>query len=182
MANWGFARNYLKPLESKQIWHEEITLGLPASIEGSFTFITKDLYKTLISKDIVFTHGHLQTLFSLFKKLVSELIIEKGFGESYNTSRFTIIEKVLKGINPFDTFSFPISDPEIDELRLAKETRNCYVHNASNIDQKWLNAYENVHGSINSFNVGDELGLMFHEVEIWHRLILNISRTLKNYM
>lgn len=75
-----------------------------------------------------------------------------------------------------------LSDEQLTELILAKETRNCYIHNGGKIDKHWIDAYENARGKTNG-NIGDDLtqGIenIYSQVENWHKLILEITHKIK---
>ena len=76
-----------------------------------------------------------------------------------------------------------LSDSQIKELKLAKKTRNCYIHNGNKIDQSWLDAYREAKGN-SIASVGDNLqnGFpnLFHQIEDWHSLIVETTNKIKD--
>ncbi|MEW6617367.1 MAG: hypothetical protein AB1333_03025 [Patescibacteria group bacterium] len=157
---------------------EIINLELPASKKGhSYKWKPKELYSILTSRDGQFTLGHLQTLFSLFEELLCETS-KTLFDLEINTGKWKGIETFFSQ-NSFKDILLP---EELGELKLAKETRNCFIHNNSKIDDKWLSAYQGVRETKTLLPdlIGADLdsGLQntFHEIENWHDLIVDISK------
>jgi len=56
-------------------------------------------------------------------------------------------------------------------LKLAKETRNCFIHNGSKVDDRWLKAFFELKGVNSVHKIGDERPVGFHQVEDWHALL-----------
>jgi hypothetical protein len=65
-------------------------------------------------------------------------------------------------------------------LKLAKETRNCFIHNDSKVDEPWLKAFKEVNGRDSTAQIGDELPVNFHQIEGWHELIIEIVDEIKD--
>lgn len=153
-----------------------IVLGLPGSRMGNHSYVPKELHSILVSRDYSLTLGHLQTLFSMFEDFLSKAHVSLGSSEiKINFSKW---EKMSNFLN--NKFKGVLDSQELKELKLAKETRNCFIHHDSKIDTRWLAAYEDARGSINNTLLGESLseGLpeIFHEVENWHALISGIAR------
>jgi hypothetical protein len=175
MASWGFAKQVLLPHKGTNIWTEQLSFGLPASRQKNFNYSPEQLYRILTSKDRDFTLGHLQTLFSLLEEFVKEIIKHyhskerKSYFDSYEN-----LKKFLLAEHPFESFKHQIEEERIIELKLARETRNCFIHNFSRVDSKWIKAYECARKLKTPFKEGQELPLLFEEVEIWHDLTIEI--------
>lgn len=157
---------------------EIITLALPASKSGFYEWKPQELYSILSSRDGQFTIGHLQTLFSLFEELLYETAKEL-YNLEINTSKWV---KMVKFFN-LENFNNIVSAAEINELKLAKETRNCFIHNGSKIDDFWLSAYNGSRGNLSIDLRGKKLSEgftnIFYEIENWHNLIISISNKIK---
>lgn len=180
MAAWGYSKCVLLPMKDTGLWEKEIQFGLPASKNRYHSYSPKGLYKILTSKDTEFTLGHLQTLFSLFEEYINEIIEYYLSVQNSAVWKFKNLEKLLRSDPPFEKLNLHLGKAEINELRLAKETRNCFIHNNSKVDQKWIEAYKTTKGNEPSYRLGDRFELMFEEIEDWHGLILNITRTIKH--
>lgn len=126
----------------------------------------------LKSKDHEFTLGHLQTLFSLFEELIDE-VGSSIYKVDIRAGRFENLEKFLKGDAPCNLKTMVTGD-EIKELKLAKETRNCFIHNNSRVDQKWLDAFNFVRPATSTTQIGDNLPISFSQIEDWNELILKV--------
>ncbi len=70
---------------------------------------------------------------------------------------------------PYSKFQTNKSEDAVQELKLAKETRNCFIPNGSKVDEKSLECYRETRARIN-----DELPVSFHQVEDWYKLIVRI--------
>lgn len=158
-----------------------IKLQLPASKNGYFEWKIKEPYSILSSRDGQFTLGHLQTLFSLFEELLYE-IAKTIFDKEIDTSKWVGIENFFD----LEDFNKVLTSQEFMELKLAKETRNCFIHNGSKIDNQWLSAYQNARGnkvlliSLEGKGLGEGLSNIFYEIEDWNNLIVNISKKVKD--
>lgn len=151
---------------------DKIPLMLEASKKGFYGYKPEELYSILTSKDTEFTLGHLITLFSLVEDLFLSIELvdtrkDSGIDEFFGKSLYN---KILKA-------------GEREELKLAKETRNSFTHRGCKIEDKWLNAYSNARGSRPTALMGRNLiqGLpnLFHEIETWHDLIVDISKRIE---
>lgn len=188
MASWGVVIHWLEPAyKNTKCWKEPIRLGLPASVKGYCQYTPEQLVGILKKKDYEFTLGHLQTLFSLFEELLRE------------TSKVLIgeeIEEIHKWPNMKGFFEDPlinciISDNELKELHLAKETRNCYIHRDSKVDSDWLNVYKEARGQenpwvssgnefVNAFGKQTETDApLFHQIEKWNDFIVEITKRIR---
>jgi hypothetical protein len=133
----------------------------------------------LKSKDIYFTLNHLQTLFSLLEELTAELCPIMCNGLNINTFQFKHCEDFLLGKDPYQNFKTGILVSEIKELRLAKETRNCFIHSKSKVDKKWLEAFKESRGIDSEAKIGDKLPVYVPQVEEWHELCKQIVSKIK---
>jgi hypothetical protein len=98
----------------------------------------KEFYQELTSSDVIFTLEHLIIIFSLFEELIKE-VSRVIYNEELKTYKWENIENFLKE-------KTILTNQELQELKLAKETRNCYVHNGNKIDDKWQKEYEKIWG------------------------------------
>ena len=181
MAAWGCANFYLKErFYNTELWEKKLAFGLPASRQKYRTYTPAKLYEILTSKDIEFTLGHLQTLFSLLEELVTNLCPLVCYGQECSAGIFENLEKFLLGNKPYDKFQINITEDDIKELKLAKETRNCFIHNGSKVDEKWLKAFKEARRVNSAAKIGDKLPINFHQVEDWHELIIQTVNKIKN--
>lgn len=180
MASWGCANFYLKPtFENTELWDKEVPFGLPASKKGWQKYTPAKLYAILTSKDMEFTLGHLQKLFSLFEELVVELCPFVCDGQEIKADKFENLKKFLLGKESYEKFKTDITEDELKELRLAKETRNCFIHDNSKVDKRWLEAYKEARGENLTVKTGDELPVYVSQIEDWHGLVVKIISKIK---
>lgn len=177
MATWGLSYKIKADYEKTEKWEKMIAFGLPASKNKFHTYSPKKLYDILTSRDAEFTVGHLQTLFSLFEDLLNESSNILCPNE-INASKWENIKKFFSETDTNDI----LSDSEMMELKLAKETRNCYLHNGGKIDQRWLDAYKESKGEpiakIND-SLKDGFSNLFYQIEDWHKLIIQLTNKIK---
>lgn len=152
-----------------------VTLGLPASKREYHKFNLKELYSILTSYDGRLTLNHLIIIFALFESFLS-VVAKEIYQKDIDTGKFYGIKEFFK-ISDFSNLQK--TNPNlINELCLAKETRNCFTHNDSKIDPKWIKSYEDARGKT-SCSDGDKLesGLpdTFQQVETWHVLIVDMA-------
>jgi hypothetical protein len=175
MATWGHSYTIKSQFENTTAWEKPLKLGLPASKNGFQEYTPKKLYSILTTMDDEFTFGHLQSLFSLFEDLLNESSKILCSGE-INTSKWPNMEKFFNEVKI-------LSDSELKELKLAKETRNCYIHNGGKIDQRRVDAYKAAKGTPIA-NVNDNLQKgfpkLFHQIEDWHSLIAKTANKIKD--
>lgn len=181
MGTWGFSYKIKEQFENTSDWDKQIAWGLPSSKNKYHIYTPHQLHSLLTSKDTELTFGHLLTLFSLFEDLLKEAskIIcssELDASKGSNIKRF-FEENENKGI---------LTDLQVKELKLAKETRNCYTHNGGKIDQRWLDSYLDVRDD-STAKIGDSLingfggfDNLFHQIEEWQILIVDITNKIKN--
>ncbi len=178
MAIWQYAGIIKVQYENTPNWDSKIEFGLPASKNNSrHSYTFHKLHSILTSRDEDFTLRHLQTLFSLFEELLNEAS-EILFPQKLKTYKWDKMEEFFKNDKTKDI----LSSEEIKELKLAKMTRNCYIHNGSKIDQPWVDSYKEAKG--NSTNLmGQELHsgfpTLFHKIEDWNELIVNTASKIK---
>lgn len=181
MASWGCVFHWLEPkFKNTDLWEKPLKLGLPASKRGYQEYTPAELCGILKSKDTEFTLGHLQTLFSLLEELITELCPLVCNVKDIRADKFENLEKFLLGQNPYQNFKTNITQDEIKELKLAKETRNCFIHNNSKVDELWLMAFKEVRNNDSVAQIGDKLPVDFHQIEDWHELIIRIVNKIKN--
>lgn len=181
MASWGCARFYLeKNFKNTNSWEKPLRFRLPASKKGYQEYTPAELCGILKSKDTEFTLGHLQTLFSLLEELIDELCPIVFNGQEIRSHKFESLKKFLLGRNPYQNFQTNITEDKIKKLKLAKETRNCFIHNNSKVDEHWLEAFKEVNGRDSTAQIGDELPVNFHQIEGWHELIIEIVNEIKD--
>ena len=180
MASWGCANYYLKPtFQNTPLWDKPLPFSLPASKKQFHEYTPAQLYGILTSKDFEFTLGHLQTLFSLLEELATELCPIVCTGEEIRADKFDRLKKFLSGVKPYEGFVTTITKDELKELKLARESRNCFVHNNSEVDNRWLETYEEARGQKSTAKIDDRLPIEFHQIEDWHDLIVGIVRKIR---
>jgi len=178
MGTWGCSYQIKNKFENTPNWDKEVQFGLPAFKNKSHVYTPHQLHSILTSRDGEFTMGHLQTLFSLFEDLLNEAskII---CSLELDTSKWPNMKKFFEADDTKDI----LNGAQIKELKLAKETRNCYIHNGNKIDQKWLDSYIDAKGSPIA-SIGDDLTKgfpnFFHQIEEWHILVVNTTNKIKN--
>lgn len=175
MGTWGFSYQIKEKFENTENWEKALGFGLPASKKKYHIYSPKKLHSILTSKDGEFTIGHLQTLFSMFEDLLNEAS-EMLYASRLDNSKWENMKKFLKDMKI-------LSDSQIKDLKLAKETRNCYIHNGNKINQRWLDAYREAKGdTIASIgdNVQNGFQNLFHQIEDWHSLIVETTNKIKD--
>jgi len=174
MAIWNYIFYLRKEYENTSLWKEKIPFGLPASRKGNYPFIPGELVDILGSIDSELQFVHLVNLFSLFGTLLNESSkilcpnVEKNKHKNVSMEKFFDNVKIL-------------SPGQIKELKLAREARNCYIHNKNKIDTKWINSYTEVRGKI-LVKEGDDIKDIFpnlYQIEDWHQLIRNTSNEIE---
>lgn len=176
MATWGYSSGISVQFSGTQLWEQNLPFGLPASKNNhQHPYTPKQLHSILTSRDGEFTIGHLQTIFSLFEDLLNEsskilCSVEIDAGKWHGIQKF------------FEENPDLTSQQELKELKLAKETRNCYIHNSGKIDQRWIDAYKEAKGN-SIASIGDDLEKgfpnTFHQIEEWNELVVNIASKIK---
>lgn len=176
MATWGYSYWIKAQFENTENWDKRLEFGLPASKNSNRHIYTPNqIHSILTSRDGEFTIGHLQTLFSLFEDLIKESS-KILYSQEVDASKWEEIKKF------FDENNDIVSDSELKELKLAKVTRNCYIHNNGKINQRWIDAYTEAKGSTIA-SIGDELERgfpnSFHQIEEWNELIVKTTGKIK---
>ncbi len=182
MASWGCVLHWLEPefkVKHPDLWEKALRLGLPASKKKYQEYTPAELCGILKSKDTEFTLGHLQTLFSLFEELVNELCPLVCDGQEIRSYKFENLKKFLSGDKPYDGFKINITENDFKELELAKETRNCFIHNNSKVDEHWLEAFREARDKNSTAQIGDKLPVNFYQIEDWHELVVKIISKIK---
>ncbi len=178
MGMWGHSYYIKDQFENTTNWKKEMAFGLPSSKNKFHIYTPEKLHSILRSKDGEFTLGHLQTLFSLFEDLLNEAS-KILCSSKLNTSQWPNMKKFFEEDHTKDI----LTDLQVKELKLAKETRNCYIHNGSKTNQIWLNSYEDVKGSP-IVSKGEDLIMafpnVFHQIEEWQILIVDITNKIKS--
>lgn len=181
MASWGCVSFYLEPkYKNTDLWEKPLLFGLPVSKKKYQEYIPAELCRILKSKDTEFTLGHLQTLFSLLEELIAELCPIVCSGQEIRADKFENLKKFLLGENPYQNFQTNINEDEVKELKLAKETRNCFIHNNSKVDERWLEVFREVKNKNSIAQIGDKLPVDFNQIEDWHELIIRIVNEIKD--
>jgi len=173
---WESSYKLRTEFEKTPQWDKKIiTVNLP-SFNEQLTFTPKELEQELTSNDITFTFEHLIILFAIFEELLKE-VCPSILNETRKKSLINkFFEKENKEI---------LNGKELEEVILAKETRNCYVHNGGKINNRWKTAYENAKGKLILNKEGDNIleefpnNKFYHQVEEWHSLIVEITNKIK---
>ena len=153
---------YSAYIEKTFNWDGKLKLGLPQSKNKSHDYTPRQLHTILITMDDNLTLGHLVTLFSLFEEL--KVAIQ-------SSSLKIELSDVIKSHS--------------DELWLAKETRNRYVHTNWKINDTWRKAYKAARNIHSAHADGTDLRevfrdpALFQQVETWHELIVDIANKIK---
>ena len=127
---------------------------------------------------------HLVTLFALFEELLKEASIFFSLELKDKDRNISIINWFFGK----DETKSILEDKQLEELKLAKETRNCYIHNGNKIDNKFVEAYKDARiiepiaaeeqkifeNFPNQFHEN-----LFHQIEDWHKLIVDTSNKIK---
>ena len=180
MANWKFSYFLKEEFENTPDWDRKYSLGLPAFKKGHHDYTPHQLYEIITSKDIRVTEEHLIILLSMFEALLKET--SKIFSplKFNNNFRFSIIkffdDERTKGL---------LEEGQVQELALARETRNCYIHNDGKADDKWIKCYKNTKGKSlisegDDLNKGFQGGEPYLQIEEWHILIVNVTNRIKD--
>lgn len=181
MASWGAVFHWLeRDFKNTPLWDKPLQLGLPASKKGYQEYTPAQLDGILRSKDAEFTLGHLQTLFSLLEELITELCPIVCSGQEIRADKFENLKKFLLGGNPYQNFQINITEDEVKELNLAKETRNCFIHNNSKVDERWLEVFKEARNNNSTAKSGDKLPVNFKQIEDWHELVTKIVKEIKD--
>jgi hypothetical protein len=126
MATWHYAYYLEAAYKNTPYWDKKLELGLPASKQKFYSFTPNELNDIVRSKDGEFTLGHLQTLFSLFEELISEVCPVLYPGKSLDASRFGDIRGFLKAEGDFAGLTKFVTDSEFDEVELAKKNKKLF--------------------------------------------------------
>lgn len=176
MATWGYSYQIKAQFENTENWNKKVEFGLPASKNSNrHVYTPNQIYSILTSRDGEFTIGHLQVIFSLFEDLLKEsskILCSKEL----DTGKWPGIKEFFAENNDI------LSESQLKELKLAKETRNCYIHNSGKIDQKWIDAYREAKGNpIASIEDELEKGFpnSFHQIEEWNEFLVSITAKIK---
>jgi hypothetical protein len=178
MAVWGFANEIKKNRSSE--WDNIVKLGLPASSKKYQEYKWSELHNILTNQDRIITFEHLQMLFSLFETLLNDVSPILCNRKEYDVSNW---EKNNKGMKNFFEDTKLIENSELKELRLAKVTRNCYIHNDSKVDEYWEKTYFEARKKepiLKNEFVDSAFDEFLKQVEDWHKLILNITKKIEN--
>jgi len=178
MAIWQHSEKIKSHFQNTGEWNKKISFQLPLSKNNVEHYYTPyQLYSILTSRDGEFTIGHLLTLFSLFEDLLNQSSKILCSSE-LTTSKWENMKNFFKEDKTKDILFIN----EINELNLAKKTRNCYIHTGGKIDSEWIKAYKEVKGDP-IVSIGDELNKgfpnIFHQIEEWNELIMKISSRIK---
>ncbi len=190
MGAWGCATFYLKPTyENTDAWEKKLEFGLPAFPKGFHKYTPKQLYSILTSKDIEFTLSHLQTLFSLLEELIRELCPIVCDGKKIDSTYFKTMNEFLLGKGKYSNFKLGIPEEVLSELKLAKRTRDCFIHHGGRVDSNkngFLLAYGEARRERAPVSPGDDVYTAFsniyHQVFSWHNLIISIVKKIERYI
>jgi len=177
MATWGYSYQIKAQFENTDNWDKKLEFGLPASKNNNrHVYTPHQIHSILTTRDGEFTLGNLQVLFSLFEDLLKEASKILCSSE-LDTSKWQNIKQF------FDENNDIISETQLKELKLAKETRNCYIHTSGKIDQRWIDAYKEAKGNPIGL-IGDELEKgfpnLFYQIEEWNELIVILTNNIKS--
>jgi len=169
MATWRTVYEF-ESLESTPQWNESLRFDLPASKNECHYFTPEKLVHILRSFDDDLTFRHLNKLFGILESLAEN--VAKNLGREIDTYKFNNLKSFL-----LDQGVLSSGNDDL-ELKLAKETRNCDLHNNRRVDPRWLKAFYNARKTKSNSHDGDPLKIEFHDVEKWNELILDICEKL----
>jgi hypothetical protein len=194
MAVWGLPLYFLTPsLIDKGKGDEVIPWGLPAAklkavlytpneLKNYLTSYDKEIHISQVIKIFTLIENYFFKYYELTEKPRKEGLIDKVL-EFIPLSSF--IKKRLKPKDSLIDFTYFkllkrylkdknfASDRELNELELAKETRNCFVHRRGLINKRWLKSYKKT-GRQNRYKEKDEVPLNFHDLEDWSDIMVRI--------
>lgn len=181
MANWRFSYWLRENFENTQKWDEKQEFGLPAFKKGHHDYTPSQLYIIVTSKDIKTTYEHLIILLSMFEALLEEtskFLCSPKFKINHNGSN-------ISGFFEDENTKDILEEGELNELFLAKETRNCYLHHGGKINDKWIKYYKDTKGTSlvsegDDLNKGFQEGKPYLQIEEWHNLIVDITNRIKS--
>ena len=186
MSTWGESYRVRDDYRDTDLWEKPIELGLPASRLKYHVYKPNHLYDILTNRDGEIALNHSQTMFSLIEKLVKEthkiLYPEE---KTINTGNRKTLIQFLKGDYPFKKVTEKLLLPEEEhEFILARETRNCVIHNGRQIDGRWLETFSKVRNATCIYKEGFDLTYVVRlpQVEDWHDLFLKITKRTENFL
>ena len=180
MANWGYSYCLEEKFSKTPKWDIKIKFGLPAFGKGYYEYVPAELYRIIRSKDVRNTYENLIIIFSVFEVLLEETSkILEVFGSPF--SKWENMENFFKKESTKDI----LKPSQLKELKLAKMTRNCYLHRGGKADEGWIDSYRKAKGTPlisegEDLNKGFEEGIPYHQIEEWHNLIVEITNKIKN--
>jgi len=124
-------------------------------------------------------------MFSLLEELVNLACPHICINISIVASDFSQLEYFISadksyGINKQGRKRAPLLS-DTRELKLAKKTRNCFIHDGGKISDDWIRAYEALKTPC-PYNIGDKLPpevTFIQKIEDWHELIVNIANQIE---
>lgn len=171
---WDYAFKFLKPkYVDKGFGNKKITYTLPAFHNSNAKIKAKDMYKFCTTRDDYLSYSRLVHISSLFEDFT------RTAGKPKKISTAEWLEKQK------------ITPENIEEIMLARKTRNCYVHNNGNADLFWLKAYRNARkheppikegeAVRNAFpgkknKHGQVMNRLLENIQKWHNLIIKCSK------
>lgn len=175
MATWGLSYQIRGIYENTPLWNVPIKFGLPASKKKCHEYTPENLHRILTTRDPELSIIQTQFLFMLLEDLVKELYRTLNNGEEINADSRPILVNFLKDNN----FLY---NHEEQEFILAKETRNCFLHQNNKIDGRWIEQYEKTKNVKCKYKIGDRICVGVQEVEEWTWLIMNIAKRIENFL
>ena len=199
MGVWGYSFQVLD-IEIKEGRGDVVrVLGLPASkykctlytpneLKGYLTDYDRDIHANQVFKIFTLLENYLFKYYQLTEKpelrkqpsqplrfgWIPKFIRSRFNKGSINFTYFWQMKKYLKNKG----FA---SDAELNELKLAKETRNCFIHFGGMIDKKWLIAYKKTFRR-GKHNLNDKIKTPFSDLEDWTDIFIKIvSSSLKQF-
>ena len=185
MASWSYALQTLEPkFKPTSLWTQRIFFALPYSKNKGHYFIPEKLHRILTNKDDEFSLGHLQDMFSLLEELINLACPHICRNISIVASDFPQVEYFLLAdksykMNKQGHKRVPLL-PDMRELKLAKETRNCFIH-GGNISDAWIKAYTAIKNPC-PYTFGNKLPrevTAIQKIEDWHELIVKIANQIE---
>jgi hypothetical protein len=156
---------------------KKVALGLPASVKGYHEFDPEKLHSILTSSDYHIVLNNLIIIFSLFEVFL-KIIASEVYQESVDTGTKSGLRHFIKKDD------FGVDPKDINEIILAKKTRDCYIHSDSRIDREWISLFGNARGigsrrirMSENDNLVDIIDI-FKEVEVWQNMIVKVSNNI----
>ena len=182
-AVWQWSVELTKKYKNNNFWDNsiEILCYLPASKRAPISLPPEKLHDVLTHLDHEIVIKHLNNIFSLVEKLVNDVCDLIYPGKSLDFSKYENLVKFLKSQGGFNEIDFKLTDHQYLELKLAKETRNCFIHGRK-ANSRWVSAYWASRKKEPEYKDGDEMILRVPDVEDWQDIITKVTNEIQSHL